>query len=84
MPTYDYRCDCGRESEVVKRMNDPDPMCECGLLMKQVFLCPRMIDQSFIGSTKMPGYYCVASDQYVSSTHQRREIIKRHNLIEKG
>jgi len=30
------------------------------------------------------GYYDVVSEQYVDSRKKRREIMKQHNLIERG
>lgn len=87
MPTYTYRCPhCGLASEAVRAVRDHDaPMpCDCGADMRQTIESAPMVNASFLGSARNPGYRCVVSDQWVSSAKQRRNIEREHNLIPAG
>lgn len=36
MPTYDYYCECGEVmKDVFHKLNDPTPICQCGLPMRK-------------------------------------------------
>lgn len=85
MPIYDIAClSCKQEREVWRRMNDPNPDCDCGGKTETVIRAAPMVDDAWLGSTKNPGYHCVVADEWVSTKKRRREIIAERGLIEKG
>lgn len=84
MPVYQYRCEeCSSEKEAFRRMADrkDGPQC-CGKTMKQVIL-PAHI-QPVLGGGSFQGYQCPVSDKYITSRKERREVMAKHDLIEKG
>lgn len=87
MPLYDYRCpDCGAVDEAQRRIAEreaPMPCQKCGGAMVPAVLTAPMIDRMFIGSTKCPGYQCVVTDRYISSTRERREMIAETGAMPK-
>jgi hypothetical protein len=44
---------------------------------------PTML-QPILGGGAMPGYQCPVTDEFITSRNRRREIMRLHNLIEKG
>lgn len=81
MPTYSYRCDCGRTSDRIAPISeyDAEHFCECGLQMRRV-LTPTQI------SPDIEPYQVVGPEhgKWVTSRKQHREYLKKHNLLEVG
>lgn len=85
MPIFEYRCPiCGTEAEDWRRIaNRDDPLtCQCGANMLPTIITPPAVDRSFLGSTNMPGYKCVVTDEYVTTKKRRREIMAERGLEE--
>lgn len=84
---YTYRCNlCEHTQDANRSMSDRDnaPDCaECGADMKKV-ITKVEVNGYFLGSANNPGYMCPVSDTWVSSKRQRRDIMDKHNLLEKG
>jgi putative FmdB family regulatory protein len=79
MPLYTYTCkQCGKVEDAYRPMseNDKGPDC-CGQMMKQIIV-PPMIAPS------MPEYQCPVTGENVTSRKRRKEIMKEHNLVERG
>jgi len=78
MPIYTYSCPhCGKivdaYRQVDERANGPD----CHGPMNKIIV-PTMINPL------MPEYKCPVSGEKVTSRTRRKEIMREHNLIEKG
>jgi hypothetical protein len=84
MPLYTYQCKCGKTQDSYKSIADRKncPTCECGGETKLIIV-PTQI-APVIGGGDFPGYKCPVTDTFVSSRKQRREIMKKHDLVEKG
>lgn len=54
----------------------------CCVQMKQKIV-PTQI-APVLGGGDLPGYHCPVSGEYVTSRKRRRDIMKEHNLMEKG
>lgn len=79
MPLYSYRCaECGSETDhynsIAERHNGP--------LCCDVPMAHQIVPVAVVG--EMKPYYCVATEQMVTSRKQRRDVIKQHGLIEAG
>lgn len=79
MPLYSYRCtqcDSATDhySSIAERHNGPE--CCDGRMTLQI------VPVAVVG--EMKPYYCVATEQMVTSRKQRRDVIKQHGLIEAG
>ena len=84
MPTYSYQCRCGKTKDDfrhIKQRHD-GPLCECGNTM-ELKIVPTML-QPVLGGGDFPGYQCPVTDKFVTSRKERREIMKRHDLVEPG
>lgn len=82
MPTYVYKCTNNHTTECVKTLNEHtrEIECpECHTPARQILTAPRQVSVD-----NMPAYECPVSGEYVTSRHQRNEIMKRHNLVEMG
>ncbi len=80
MPIYTYECTaCKAKDDLYRKMADRDSpaLCACGKAMDRIISAPMV-------TPPMPEYYCVVTDQMVTSRNQRRNIIAEHQLIEKG
>lgn len=79
MPLYDYRCTvCGEETEVYRSISaEATAPQHCGRDMEQFHAkAPH-------GSVQMEARYrCPATGEGVTSWKQRREIMRRHNLVD--
>ena len=85
MPIYSYKCEkCEIIKDMYNSINDRrKPLkCDCGGDML-LSIQPTML-QPVLGGGDFPGYKCVVTDKFVSSRKQRREIMKEHDLIERG
>jgi putative FmdB family regulatory protein len=85
MPIYTYKCaSCGEVQDAFRSIaNRADsPKCECGGETKPIIV-PTQI-APVLGGGAMPGYQCPVTDKFVTSRRERREIMKRHGLVEKG
>jgi putative FmdB family regulatory protein len=85
MPEYEYRCAaCGAEFERYRSMAEyAEPTrCDCGAMAARAIITPPHVDRAFLGSTNMPGYKCIVTDEYVTSKKKRREILARTGLEE--
>lgn len=85
MPLYTYECESGHRTEAMRRIDDRNDAPECSAcgLETSLRIVPTQI-QPVLGGGNFPGYYCVVADEWVHSRKQRREIIKKHDLVEKG
>ena len=85
MPIYTYQCqDCERIQDAhrsIAKRND-SPVCPCGGDTAKKIV-PAMV-APVMGGGSFPGYQCPVSNEFVTSRKQRREIMKRHDLVEKG
>lgn len=85
MPLYTYRCSkCQKTQDAIRSISDRKngPIC-CNTQTKQI-LTPTMIDPILLGAGTYQGYQCPITDEYVTSRKQRKEIMKRHDLVEMG
>lgn len=85
MPVYDYKCiECGASKDAFRSIADREnaPECDCGGKMQKM-ITPTQVGL-VMGGYAMPGYKCPVSGEYVTSRKQRREIMARHNLVERG
>lgn len=80
MPTYSYKCsDCENVTERVQSVSQYNncPKCKCGGDTRLVILtAPKGFVQSDIA------YKCVATGETITSRRQRREVMKRHDLVD--
>ena len=82
-PLYTYRCpECGKTEDAYRAIAERNngPMCH-GPMSK--IILPTML-QPILGGGAMPGYQCPVTDEFITSRNRRREIMREHNLIEKG
>lgn len=84
---YEYKCPSCHTSVTVNRpvANYDDPL-ECPECMKPM---KRRITGGLgftpvMGGADMPGYKCPVTDQWVDSKKKRREIMAKHDLVERG
>lgn len=83
---YTYKCpDChtvqDAKRSVAERNNSP--VCACGQTTVKVITGGNG-HVSVMGGADMPGYMCPVTDTWVDSRKKRREIMKRHDLVEVG
>lgn len=85
MPIYTYKCTkCEVLADNYSTVADRHkaPLCGCGgvtlLSIQPTQIAP------VLGGGDFPGYVCPVTDKFVTSRKDRREIMKRHNLVEKG
>jgi putative FmdB family regulatory protein len=68
MPTYDYKCECGKMKEVLQGMKeDPEIKCECGKVMQRQMSAG--CDPIFKGS----GFHC---NDYSNEKMKSKEAYK--------
>lgn len=84
MPIYLYRCECGREEEAYRSVQDRNRAPEChGRPMSKVITPPFVMGE-------IEAFKTVAWDAetnkpaIINSRKQRREFMKRNDLIEVG
>lgn len=85
MPTYTYECESGHRTDAVRRIADRHdaPQCTACGEATALRIVPAQV-APILGGGNFPGYYCVVADKWVSSRRERREIIAKHDLVEKG
>lgn len=85
MPLYTYECKSGHRTEAIRRIADRHDALDCSTCGQptEMRIVPTQV-QPVLGGGNFPGYYCVVDDTWVSSRKQRREIIKKHDLVERG
>lgn len=83
MPTYTYQCKSGCEviTTEFKRISEYNKICpkcqSCGGETSRVILgAPAIATQSSIG------YKCVATGETITSHTQRKEVMRRHDLVD--
>lgn len=84
MPTYTYKCkECGNVEEAFRSIDNrkDGPEC-CNEVMDQIIV-PAHI-QPVLGGGSFQGYMCPVTDTFVTSRKQRKEIMARHGMVEKG
>lgn len=84
MPIYHYKCsECGKEADEYNKINDrKDNAPKCHGKMALVIIPPQIAP--VLGGGSIPGYKCPVTGKFVTSRKERREIMKRNNLVEKG
>ena len=85
MPLYTYQCDiCDSIIDEYRTVDNRHqyPYCECGHLMG-LKIVPTQISP-VLGGGDFQGYLCPVTDKWVTSRKERKEIMKRHNLVETG
>ena len=86
MPLYTYRCaECGDEStefSTIANRHKAGPIC-CGA-QKPMIITPTQIQAQILGGGALQGYHCPITNKFVTSRKERREIMKRHNVVEAG
>ncbi len=85
MPLYTYKCQiCDelttRYNHIIDRHKGG--YCECGG-DNDLTIQPTQI-QPVLGGGEFQGYQCPVTDEYVTSRVRRRDIMKEHDLVEKG
>ncbi len=85
MPLYDYQCPiCKEVTQLQNSIANHEEGGECcGEKRKQIILSAPMVEASFLGSYKNPGYWCPVSEQFVDSKRQRQNIMAEHNVVPK-
>jgi putative FmdB family regulatory protein len=83
---YTYKCpDChtvqDAQRSVAERNNSPQ--CACGQTTVKVIGAGNG-HITIMGGADMPGYMCPVTETWVDSRKKRREIMKRHDLVEVG
>lgn len=85
MPLYDYQCQTCKT--VIQKSNSIANHSEggecCGAKRKQVILHAPMVEASFLGSYKNPGYLCPVTDKWIDSKRARRNMMAEHNVVPK-
>lgn len=84
MPLYTYKCmECGKTQDafnsISNRFNGP----ECCGKPTEHQIVPTQI-APIIGGGNLPGYKCPVTGEFVTSRKRRKEIMQKHNLVEKG
>jgi len=82
MPIYTYKCSCGKVEDQYNTIDNRKNGPTCHGSMK-LSIQPTQL-QPVLGGGDFPGYQCPVTDKFVTSRKERKEIMKRHNLIEKG
>lgn len=85
MPLYTYQCkECGDIKEEFRTIatRDDCPGCVCGVHMDFVIMPVNIAP--ILGGGDFQGYNCPVTDEFVTSRHRRSEIMKEHDLVEKG
>lgn len=83
MPLYVYKCKaCGKVEEAYRSIADRHTGPECHGEMEFQISTPMIAP--VLGGGSIPGYQCPVSGEHVTSRRRRREIMKEHNLVEKG
>lgn len=80
MPMYSYKCDStGVEFDRFERMADtgPETDCQCGANAQKVYHAPMGFVESDCPPHKAP-----RTGEWITSNRQRREFMKRNNLID--
>ena len=82
---YPYKCDCGHEFDVYKKMADIDRIekcekCEADLPKKNRMIVGGM----FYGAKVEDAEYCPAMGQVVKNSKHRAKLAKERGLIEVG
>ena len=83
MPVYSYRCKCGGQKEVVKKVAelDREERCYyCGGLMERVILHAPNVQGDY------PGYECPVTGRWIEGRKAHQENLERHGcrVLEKG
>jgi putative FmdB family regulatory protein len=84
MPIYTYKClKCDLKLDQFNHIDSrhKSPACLCGGETR-LSIEPTQI-QPVMGGGDFPGYQCVVTDKFITSRKERREIMKRENLVEK-
>lgn len=82
MPTYSYQCKDGHKTETVKLMTEHTKtiICpDCGQEANQV-----LSGGSYATVDNMKPYKCVVSGEVVTTRTQRKEIMRKYDLVETG
>lgn len=80
MPVYTYKCmRCEKITDFFNTIQNRKncPVCTCGGTTEKIIVPTQVQPQ-------MPEYTCLVSGEVVTSRKRRKEIMKEHNLIEKG
>lgn len=81
MPIYTYRCiECGNIQDGYRPIaaRNVCPTCsKCGAETEKAIVPTHVAPQ-------MPEYQCPVTGEVVHSKKRRREIMAKHNLVEKG
>jgi len=80
MPLYSYTCkQCNKQSTAYRKVVDRHNAPECCEKM-QLKIVPTL---QYVDHMR-DGYKDIVTGEYVDSRKRRREIMKEHNLIERG
>ena len=85
MPLYEYKCKCGHTEDAhnsIEERNSNAPV-HCDERMSIRIGASHHI-APVLGGGGFPGYQCPVEGKYVTSRKERREIMKRNNLEERG
>lgn len=80
MPIYDYKCKCGHIGEYITSMDANKKCSSCGKQMKRL-MSPANFSMGAAGAY---GYYDENLQTYIHTNKQRREIMRKQGVSEKG
>jgi len=84
MPTYQYECDkCDLEKEIIKPMSesaDIEICDQCNNPMRRIYSS----NIQFVGAKVKDAEYYHSFGEVVKSDNHRKELMKKHNVIEVG
>ncbi len=78
---YDYKCQCGKQFDVIKSMHDAsrkESCPKCNHTAKRIYTAPQLVVRNDEPEYN-PALGCV-----VRNSKHRKEIVKQNNLIEVG
>ncbi|MBT7628786.1 MAG: zinc ribbon domain-containing protein [Desulfobacula sp.] len=78
MPIFDYKCECGKEIEVITRHDENAKCPECGKEMKRLLTGKIGISMG-VGPY---GYYDDTLGAYVSTNAERKRLMKEQGVSE--
>lgn len=82
MPTYNYLCEDGHETEQILSIREHTSVTQCSTCGKEA---KQVINRAPIGTVdNMASYRCPVTDTWVTTRRQRNEIMRTHNLVEMG
>lgn len=83
LPLYTYRCQCGIEQTEFNTIENRHKGPECHGRM-ELKITGTQIQAQILGGGTYQGYRCPVTNEWVTSRKRRRDIMKKHDLVEVG